>query len=264
MLADRPIILGNVAFHHITEADTCQHISESQGRGQGGFMVTANLDHLLRCNRHPEYLALVRKADLVVADGMPLIWASHIQGTPLPERVAGSTLCLSLAKAISQSGRSIFLLGGNPGVAERAANVLAQRFPGLIVAGTYCPPFGFETNPNEIDRIQSMIRDAKPDVVYVALGSPKQEELIDRFRGEFPATWWMGIGISLSFITGEVRRAPRWMQASGTEWIHRLCQEPKRLGKRYLVDGVPFAMKLLALSLLKRIRLTRLRKSSQE
>ena len=99
MLADRPIILGNVAFHHITEADTCQHISESQGRGQGGFMVTANLDHLLRCNRHPEYLALVRKADLVVADGMPLIWASHIQGTPLPERVAGSTLCLSLAKA---------------------------------------------------------------------------------------------------------------------------------------------------------------------
>ena len=139
-------------------------------------------------------------------------------------------------------------------MAERAANVLAQRFPGLIVAGTYCPPFGFENDPNEVDRIRSMIQESKPDVVYVALGSPKQEELIDRFRGEFSATWWMGIGISLSFITGEVRRAPRWMQASGTEWIHRLCQEPKRLGKRYLVDGVPFAMKLLALSLLKRIR----------
>ncbi len=217
-------------------------------------MVTANLDHLLRCNRHPEYLDLVRKADLVVADGMPLIWASRIQGTPLPERVAGSSLCLSLAEAISPLGRSIFLLGGNPGVAERAAKVLAQRFPGLIIAGTYCPPLGFERIPAEIDCIRSMIGDTKPDIAYVALGSPKQEELIERLRAEFPATWWMGIGISLSFITGEVRRAPKWVQKMGLEWTHRLSQEPKRLARRYLIDGVPFALWLFAWSASKRLR----------
>jgi len=247
------IILGNVAFHRITESETCQHIAESLDRGQGGFMVTVNLDHLLRCNRHPEYLALVRKADLVVADGMPLIWASRIQGTPLPERVAGSSLCSSLAEAISRSGRSLLLLGGNPGVAERAATALAQRFPGLIIAGSYCPQFGFEKLTEEIDRIRSMIRDTKPDVVYVALGSPKQEELIERFRAEFPATWWLGIGISLSFITGDVRRAPKWVQKLGLEWTHRLSQEPRRLARRYLIDGLPFAFWLFASSASKRL-----------
>ena len=254
MHVDRQVIIGNVAFHHITEAETCRQIAESLARGQGGFMVTANLDHLLRCNRHPKYLDLVRKADLVVADGMPLIWASRIQGTPLPERVAGSSLCLSLAEAISASGRSIFLLGGNPGVAERAANVLAQRFPGLIIAGTYCPPFGFEKIPAEIDRIRSLIRETMPHAVYVALGSPKQEELIDLLRVEFPATWWMGIGISLSFITGEVQRAPKWVQSLGLEWTHRLFQEPKRLARRYLIEGVPFALWLLASSATKRLQ----------
>ena len=254
MHTNKQVVLANVAFHRITEAETCRQIAESLARGQGGFMVTANLDHLLRCNRHPKYLDLVRKADLVVADGMPLIWASRIQGTPLPERVAGSSLCLSLAEAISASGRSIFLLGGNPGVAERAANVLAQRFPGLIIAGTYCPPFGFEKIPAEIDRIRSLIRETKPHVVYVALGSPKQEELIDLLRVEFPATWWMGIGISLSFITGEVQRAPKWVQSLGLEWTHRLFQEPKRLARRYLIEGVPFALWLLAASATKRLQ----------
>jgi N-acetylglucosaminyldiphosphoundecaprenol N-acetyl-beta-D-mannosaminyltransferase len=197
---------------------------------------------------------LVGSADLVVADGMPLIWASRLQGTPLPERVAGSTLCLSLARTLGAAKRSLFLLGGNEGIAEAASEELKRRFPGLIIAGTHYPPFGFEKDAAQMESIQAKLQSAQPDVVYVALGSPKQEELIQRLRADLPAAWWLGVGISLSFITGEVRRAPKWMQKLGLEWTHRLAQEPMRLGRRYLIDGLPFAARLMSGSALARVR----------
>jgi len=257
MLSSSPfarIDLGNVSIDVATEAQTCAHIANCLEHGRGGNMVTVNLDHLLRCKRSVEYRELVSRADLVVADGMPLIWASRLQGTPLPERVAGSSLCLSLAATLAATRRRVFLLGGDPGVAEVAGQVLTQRFPGIEIAGTLCPPFGFEKDPGQVDLIRQRLADAAPDVVYVALGSPKQEQLIERLRSDFPRFWWMGVGISLSFITGDVSRAPRWVQRIGCEWIHRLVQEPRRLARRYLVDGIPFAIELLVTSAFRRFR----------
>jgi N-acetylglucosaminyldiphosphoundecaprenol N-acetyl-beta-D-mannosaminyltransferase len=249
--ADPPRIdLQGIVFDAITESETCDRIVDALQQQRGGSVVTINLDHFIRCNRFPRYRSLVSRADLVVADGMPLIWASRLQGTPLPERVAGSTLCLSLARALAARGKSLFLLGGNPGVAKQAARVLKERFPGLHIAGTYFPAFGFEKDPAQIEAIRHLLQNSKPDMVYVALGSPKQEELIDRLRKDFPNMWWMGVGISLSFIAGEVERAPLWVQRLGLEWFHRLGQEPKRLAKRYLVDGIPFAIRLLTSSAL--------------
>lgn len=250
------IELLGVRFDALTEKQTCDHILASLERGEGGTLVTANLDYLRRSSCDDEFGRFVKQSNLIVADGMPLVWASRLQGTPLPERVAGSSLCLSLSAELAIRHRSVYLLGGNPGVAQQAARILRDRFPGLEIAGTYCPQIGYEKDPEVSELIRQKLIDSLPDVVYVALGSPKTEKLIDMLRKDLPTTWWIGIGISLSFITGEVRRAPRWMQASGTEWIHRLCQEPKRLGRRYLVDGIPFAMKLLAISLLNRIRST--------
>ncbi len=130
---------------------------------------------------------------------------------------------------------------------------MRQRIPGLRIAGTFFPEFGFENDPAQLDAIHHLLQASKPDMVYVALGSPKQEKLIDRLRMDFPNMWWMGIGISLSFISGEVQRAPLWVQRLGLEWIHRLSQEPRRLAKRYLVDGIPFAIQLLAGSALRRL-----------
>jgi N-acetylglucosaminyldiphosphoundecaprenol N-acetyl-beta-D-mannosaminyltransferase len=190
----------------------------------------------------------MEQADLIVADGMPLVWASRLRGTPLPERVAGSTMCVRLAQDLARDGRSLYLLGGNRGVAERAGKILADQYPGLRIAGTFCPEFGFEKEPAKIEEIRERLKAAQPDVVYVALGSPKQEELIARLRPDFPKTWWMGVGIGLSFITGDVHRAPMWMQNVGLEWVHRLAQEPRRLASRYLVAGIPFAIELLAVS----------------
>ncbi len=149
--------LSGVLFDRVTERQTCQHVRDAIAQGTGGFIVTANLDHLVRCRRNPSYLQLVRDADLVVADGMPLIWASRLQGTPLPERVAGSTLCLSLAEGLAQDGRSVYLLGGNEGVAEHAAQSLKERFAGLKIAGTFYPPFGFEKDQDAVEQIRTAI-----------------------------------------------------------------------------------------------------------
>jgi N-acetylglucosaminyldiphosphoundecaprenol N-acetyl-beta-D-mannosaminyltransferase len=245
--ADLPaILLSGVRIHAVTEAQAIAHILDELDAGNGGTVVTPNLDHLRRCRTDVAFASIVAEANLVLADGMPVVWASKVQGTRLPQRVAGSDLISTLSAAAATRGRSIFLLGGMPGHAEGAAKILIERSNGTLnVAGTYCPPVGFENDKAEMARITSMLRESRPDIVYVALGSPKQEFLIDRIWRILPRAWWLGVGISFSFLTGDVKRAPKWMRLTGLEWLHRVYQEPKRLFKRYFVDGVPFAARLM-------------------
>lgn len=242
------IRLNGVNIHQITEKQCVDYILDELDAGHGGTVVTPNLDHLHRCEHDLNFGALVAEAQLVVADGMPLVWASRLQGTPLPERVAGSNLVSSLTGAAADRGRSVFLLGGSPGTAEGAGELLKQRFPGAKIAGSLCPPPGFEHDAKLLGQIESALLAADPDIVYVALGSPKQERLIGRLKRLLPQAWFLGVGVSFSFLTGDVKRAPLWMQKSGFEWVHRLQQEPKRLFKRYVVVGIPFAGMLLTRS----------------
>lgn len=243
-----PIRLMGVPLHPVTAAGALDHIAASAAAGRGGWVLTPNLEILRRLTREPETAALCEPVTLRLADGMPLIWASRLQRTPLPERVPGSDLIWSLSGRAAAEGLSIFLLGGNPGAADAAAAELVARFPGLKVAGTECPPIGFEGDAGYLDRLRERLVVADPNIVYVALGFPKQERLIARLWPALPRAWFLGIGISFSFVSGEVKRAPRWMQAAGLEWMHRLAQEPSRLARRYLVHGLPFAARLLALS----------------
>jgi N-acetylglucosaminyldiphosphoundecaprenol N-acetyl-beta-D-mannosaminyltransferase len=185
---------------------------------------------------------------------MPLIWAGGIQGSPLPERVAGSTLVRTLTSAAAAANASIFLLGGNPGAADAAVAALSAECPGVRVAGTLCPPFGFEDDPLWMKRIERSLKEAAPDIVFVGLGCPKQERLIVSLRERMPGTWFLPCGISFSFLSGEVRRAPAIVQRLGFEWLHRLVQEPKRLLRRYLVHGIPFLVRLLCSAALARAR----------
>jgi N-acetylglucosaminyldiphosphoundecaprenol N-acetyl-beta-D-mannosaminyltransferase len=141
------VVLCNVLLHAITEAECVRHICDELDAGRGGMVVTPNLDHLRRYGNDVNFGALVAEAELVVADGMPLVWASRLQGTPLPERVAGSNLISSLSAAAAERGRSIYLLGGAPGTAVGAGEALRSRFPAVKVVGTYCPPFGFDKDP---------------------------------------------------------------------------------------------------------------------
>ncbi|MBK7875227.1 MAG: WecB/TagA/CpsF family glycosyltransferase [Planctomycetes bacterium] len=248
------IELYGVRLHALTEAQCVEHVVRELDAGRGGWVVTPNLDHLRRLVREREFAELCAGADLVVPDGMPLVWAARVQGTPLSERVAGSNLIWSLSAACARTGRSAYFLGGDEGTAERAAAVLAERYPGFRCAGTRRPPFGFEDDPAEMAAIVDALVRAEPAVVFVALGSPKQERLIRALRSHLPHAWWLGIGISFSFVAGTVRRAPPWVQKLGLEWLHRLVQEPRRLARRYLVQGLPFAAVLFARAAWRRVR----------
>jgi N-acetylglucosaminyldiphosphoundecaprenol N-acetyl-beta-D-mannosaminyltransferase len=230
----------------VTEADAVRAIVDAAEAGSGHWMITANLDHIRRYHRDPVQRALIDDANLVVADGMPLIWASHLAGVPLPERVSGSSMVWSICEAASVRAQSIFLLGGDAGVAEHAADVFRGRYPGLEIVGTACPPFGFESDEQELDRIERQVIEAAPRIVFVALGFPKQDLLIRRLRHSLPRASFLGVGISLSYATGDVSRAPGWICGLGLEWAYRLSQEPtRRLARRYLVDGLPFGVRMM-------------------
>jgi N-acetylglucosaminyldiphosphoundecaprenol N-acetyl-beta-D-mannosaminyltransferase len=249
-LAERPAALPEVelcgiGIHAVSQSECVRYVLEELDRGRGGWVVTPNLDHLLRTTRDQEFRELYSEPTLRVVDGQVLVWALALQRTPVPERVAGSDLISTLAQGAAARQRSIFLLGGNPGTASKAAEVLQARYPGLVVAGTECPPIGFDKDALAMARLSRRIHAARPDIVFVALGSPKQELVIRHLRHDRPEAWWLGVGISFSFLCGEVRRAPRWMQRCGLEWLHRVAQEPARLFRRYFVDGLPFAARLL-------------------
>jgi N-acetylglucosaminyldiphosphoundecaprenol N-acetyl-beta-D-mannosaminyltransferase len=244
--AARRVRLLGLEIDRVTEGGAIATILAGLEAGRGGAVATPNLDHLQQLSRRPELSELFEQADLVVADGMPLVWASRLQGTPLPERVAGSDLVWSLTAEAALRDRSVFLLGGAPGACEAAEARLRAVYPGARFAGHHCPPLGFEREPAEIERIRAAVARAAPDIVYVALGFPKQERLIAYLRREFPATWFLGVGFSLSFVAGHTSRAPTWMSRLGLEWLHRLWKEPRRLARRYLVDDIPFAIRLFA------------------
>lgn len=196
----------------------------------------------------------MESASLVVADGAPLIWASRIAGNPLPGRVPGSDLIWSLSAALADQGRSIYLLGGAPGTSSRAEQVMRSRFPQLRIAGHLSPPFGFDARPDQLEAACAAVVAARPDLVYVGLGFPKQERVIARLRPLLGSSWFLGCGAAIDFVAGVHTRAPLWMQRSGLEWTHRLASEPTRLMRRYLLHDLPFALGLLALSARHRLR----------
>jgi N-acetylglucosaminyldiphosphoundecaprenol N-acetyl-beta-D-mannosaminyltransferase len=230
----------------VTETEAVQIVVDAAVAGRGHWTITANLDHIRRYQREAVVQELIDDADMVVADGMPLIWASRIAGQSLPERVSGSNMVWSICEAASARRQSVFLLGGGPGVAEEAAHVFRDRYPDLEIAGTACPPMGYENEEQELARIVRQVTQAMPRIVFVALGFPKQDLLIQSLRSSLPNASFLGVGISLSYATGDVSRAPDWICNLGLEWAYRLSQEPtRRLARRYLVDGLPFGLRLM-------------------
>jgi N-acetylglucosaminyldiphosphoundecaprenol N-acetyl-beta-D-mannosaminyltransferase len=249
-------IMG-LPFHRLDHLELVRLFLEGVRMGRGGWIVTPNLDILRQFTGSLVSRELIMSASHRVADGTPIVWASRLAGEPVPERVPGSDLVMSLPEAAAQAGVSVFLLGGNPGVAAAAANRLRADHPGLRTVESYCPPFGFEDDPEELSRIKKALVDAQPTLVLVGLGFPKQEQLIGSLRTQMPRTWFVGVGISLSFLAGEQRRAPATLQRLGLEWLHRLAHEPRRLFRRYLIQGVPFSLRLLSWALVHRVRAVR-------
>jgi N-acetylglucosaminyldiphosphoundecaprenol N-acetyl-beta-D-mannosaminyltransferase len=252
--APEPSLVMGLPFDTIDEGDIVRLFREGVRSGTGGWIVTPNLDILRQFTADEESRELILAASHRVADGTPVVWASRLAGAPVPERVPGSDLVLSLPQAAATAGVGVFLLGGNPGVATAAAERLEDLHPELGSVGSYCPPLGFEDDPAELARIKAALRETNPGLVLIGLGFPKQERLIRRLRAELPRAWFAGVGISLSFLAGDQERAPAFLQRIGLEWLHRLCHEPRRLSRRYLIQGLPFSLRLFAWALSYRLR----------
>ena len=242
-----------VGFDHLTEDQFATRMVDSLIAGGGGYAVTPNTDIVRKASRHPELLRWLGAADLSVADGMPIIWAARLAGSPLPERVAGSSSLYTVASAAASAGAAIFLLGGRPGAGPRAADRLRQLHPQLRV-GHHCPPLGFEDDQRASAAVDRAVEEFGPAIYFCGFGCPKQERLIASLSLRYRASWFVGCGGSIDFAAGETTRAPSLLQRSGLEWVWRLAHEPRRLFRRYIVDDAPFAARMLAQGVILRRR----------
>jgi N-acetylglucosaminyldiphosphoundecaprenol N-acetyl-beta-D-mannosaminyltransferase len=207
------------------------------------FIAVTGMHGVTEAQHHPQLKQILNSADLVVPDGMPLVWLGRLRGFPLRRRVYGPELMLEFCRATAAKGYRHFFYGGAPGVAEELAKRVRREFPGLIVAGTFSPPFR-ELTGEESEDVAGMIRAATPDVIWVGLSTPRQERWMAEFRARLTGPVMVGVGAAFDLNTGRVRQAPGWMREHGLEWLWRLLMEPRRLWRRYLVLGPEFVWRV--------------------
>lgn len=226
----------NTEVDNLTMEETLERIDELILENKNSYVVTPNVDHIVQLERGGPLTKVYKNADLILTDGKPLIWISKWYGTPIKEKISGSDLFPHLCSLAAKNGYRMYFLGAAEGVAAKAAENLEKRFPGLQVVGTYSPPFGFEKDETEMEKIKTQIKDVHPHILIVGLGCPKQELFILNHKEELGVPLSLGLGASLDFEAGNIKRAPKWMANHGLEWVYRIFQDPKRLAKRYLVD----------------------------
>jgi N-acetylglucosaminyldiphosphoundecaprenol N-acetyl-beta-D-mannosaminyltransferase len=239
-----PIAILGVPFDNVTKAEAISLVEQMIASRQPHYVVTPNVDFLVQARRDVELRRILFEAHLVLCDGTPLVWASRLLGNALPERVAGADLVPLLVQIAAQKQYRIFLLGATPESARRAVSRLKTQYPGILIAGHYSPPFSqlLEMDHEEIKR---RIREARPDLLFVSFGCPKQEKWVAMHYRKLAVPVTAGVGATIDFLAGQVKRAPVWMQRSGTEWIFRLGQEPRRLFRRYVTDLWVFGTSIL-------------------
>jgi N-acetylglucosaminyldiphosphoundecaprenol N-acetyl-beta-D-mannosaminyltransferase len=232
--------IGQLEVDSVTCDQALAEIAELVDRRKGGAVFTPNVDHVVKAEEHLPFRRAYSRADLCLADGMPILWASRLLGSPLPEKVSGSDLVVPLARLAAERSWRVYLLGGAPGVAAEAGRKMASEF-GVRVVGADSPVVDADGGTDDPEETVARVRAARPDLVLVALGAPKQELWIDRFAERVTPAVSIAVGGSLDFIAGRVKRAPAWMSHAGFEWLFRLAQEPRRLWRRYLVEDPRFA-----------------------
>jgi N-acetylglucosaminyldiphosphoundecaprenol N-acetyl-beta-D-mannosaminyltransferase len=234
-----PVGLLGVPFENITQAEAVARVDAMIASRRSHYVVTANVDFLVQARHDVELRRILLAADLVLCDGTPLVWASRWLGNPLPERVAGADVTPLLIEAAARNGHRLFLLGAQDGVAAAAAERLKEQHPALVIAGHYSPPFG-QLLAMDFTEIARRVRAVHPDLVLVSFGCPKQEKWIAKHYQQLGVPVMIGVGATLDFIAGRIKRAPVLMQRTGTECFYRLAQEPRRLFGRYAGDFMHF------------------------
>lgn len=238
----------DIDIDKVTNAQVLEIAQEFIESGGAHQIITANVDFDMLAKSDPDFCDIINEASLCVADGMPLVWASKLLGSPLPERINGTNMVYALCREGQKRHYRFFLLGAEPEVNTCAAETLAREFPGIEIAGKYSPPFG-PFSEVENARITQKVRDAKADILLVAMGPPKAQKWIAEHQKACQVPVAIGIGGALDFVAGKYKRAPVWMQDNGLEWFFRLCVDFKRLWRRYLLRDMPFVPLVLIQSL---------------
>jgi len=232
--------VGAIHADCVTFAGAIDAIADLVRAGAGGYVVTPNVDHVVLAERSSPLRTAYAGASLSLADGTPLVWLSRLLHPRLPEKVSGSDLTVPLLKRAAREGWRVYLLGGEPGVGQAAAARLTHDIPNLEIVGTDAPALGFDKDPGRERAAFDLMCEAKADLVLMALGCPKQEILMQRWHSALALGVMLGVGATLDFLAGHVRRAPACLSRWGLEWLYRLAQDPRRLARRYLVRDLAF------------------------
>ena len=228
--------LLNTYINNVTMPETIATIEQMIEADKKSYVVAINVDVVMKIEEDSYLKKVVDNADMVLVDGKPLVWISKLHGKPLKAKISGSDLVPLLCEVSAEKGYKIFIIGGKDGIAEQAKEKLENRLPKIKIVGTYAPPFGFEKNESELEKINQMISEAHPDLLIACFGCPKQEKWIYENIEKYNAKVSVCAGATVDFLAGNVKRAPRWMSDHGLEWFYRFTQEPKRMFKRYFVD----------------------------
>ena len=243
----------NVKMSAINMFQACRFIQDLIERNKKSYVCVCPVSTIMECVGNPEIMNIVNNADLVTPDGMPLVWIAKAKGLKNIGRVYGPDLMLALCELSSHRGYRNYFYGSTMEVLEKLSSKLKQRFPSLQICGMYAPPFRPLTK-EEDNQILEDINSTSPDIVWVGLGSPKQDIWIFEHRDKLNAGVSLAVGAAFDFLSGMKPQAPRWMQRTGLEWLFRLCSEPKRLWKRYLIGNTMFIYLLFKESIKKRLR----------
>lgn len=213
--------------------------------GNGGMVFTPNVDHIVMAEHDERFRRAYQASSLSLVDGTPVMWAARLLRTPLPVKVSGSDLVMPLMERAAERGYRVYFLGGAPGVAELARDKLQATLPGIQIVGIDASRIDIGGQAGQVDEVVQRVKDARPDLVLVALGAPKQEIWSHTHFDTLKPAVMIGVGASLDFVAGIQKRAPRWMSSAGLEWMYRLAQEPRRLAGRYLLRDPEFCLILL-------------------
>lgn len=228
----------NTYIDNVSLNEAVDYIVDCIRRKEQIHVLTPNVDQIVRIERDAYFKEIYEHAGLILTDGTPLIWISKLYRKPIKEKICGSDLVPLLAKIASEKGFSIFLLGAMPGVAITAAKRLKKKYKDIQIVGTYSPPLGFEKDNEEISKINEMLLNSKADLLFVGMGVPKQDIFIYENMKKYKIPVSFSIGASIDFLAGNVKRAPKWLNKLGFEWLYRFLKEPKRLFKRYFINDI--------------------------
>lgn len=232
----RTVQIGDLTIHDVAFTEVVAEIVDRATRREGGFICTPNVDYVVKSRTNRPFREAILSARLRVPDGMWIVYASRIAGRPLRGTVTGRLLLPAVAEVAAQRGLRLALFGAGPRVADHAADALRRAHPDLQIVSATTPPTPFVIGSSDDEEATATIGAANPDVIFVALGAPKQELWMAGHEGAFGGAVLVGVGAALDVVAGQFREAPRWMTRWGFEWLWRLAQEPRRLARRYLID----------------------------